>query len=163
MKLWDLLLPHAEITLNMLRSSALSVNVSAYQHLRGAWDWNRYPMAPLGMLVVILNPASQRASWGDHGDTGFYFGNAEAHYRAYNVWCIRTSRARVSDTVSWHPHSKLLLPFNSPWETLLTDVARLTDSLKAFLQHPGLLEKVPRIAQRAVPALLDAVTLIQDT
>jgi hypothetical protein len=65
MKLWDELLPQAEVTLNMLRSSALSVHVSAYQHLRGAWDWNRYPLAPLGMLVVTHDSADQRASWAD--------------------------------------------------------------------------------------------------
>ena len=162
MKLWDLLLPHAEVTLNMLRSSALSVNVSAYQHLRGAWDWNRYPMAPLGMLVVILNPAEQRASWGNHGDKGYYFGPAEEHYRSHNVWCIRTSRTRVSDTVSWHPHSTLLLPFNSPWETFFTDVSRLIDSIKTLIHQPDLLLKAPRIAQAAVPALLEAVKGVQD-
>ena len=163
MKLWDLLLPHAEVTLNMLRSSGLSAHVSAYQHLRGAWDWNRYPIGPLGMLVVVLNSPEQRASWDDHGDKGFYVGPAEEHYRSHRVWCIRTNRTRVSDTISWHPHSTLLLPFNSPWETFLTDVSRLIDSITALTQrHGNLLQTAPQIAQRSVPALLAAVKGVQD-
>lgn len=161
MKLWDQLLPQAEVSLNMLRSSALSVHVSAYQHLRGAWDWNRYPLAPLGMLVVTLDSADKRASWGDHGEQAFYLGPSMEHYRTFRVHCIRTNRIRDTDTVSWHPHSNLLLPYNSAWHTFCADTTRLIDSIKALLEIPGTLLQAPRVVQRTVPALLDAIALVQ--
>jgi hypothetical protein len=161
MKLWDELLPQAEVTLNMLRSSALSVHVSAYQHLRGTWDWNRYPLAPLGMLVVTHDSADQRASWADHGEKAFYLGPSMHHYRTHRVHCIRTNRQRDSDTVSWHPHSKLLLPFNSPADTLMEDISRLVDSLQAYIELPGVMQRAPRISQRTVPLVLDAINLVR--
>ena len=162
MKLWDLLLPQAEVTLNMLRSSALSVHVSAYQHLCGAWDWNRYPLAPLGMLVVTLVSASIRQSFADHGEQAFYLGPALQHYRTFRVYCIRTGRERESDTVSWHPQSQLLLPFNSPWQTFCTDVTRLIDSIKALTELHGGLIQAPTVVQRTIPALLEAIEQVRE-
>ena len=163
MKLWDQLLPQAEVTLNLLRSSALSVHVSAYQHLCGAWDWNRYPLAPLGMLVVTLDSADSRASWADHGEQAFYLGPSMQHYRTFRVYCIRTSRQRESNTVSWHPHSKLLLPLNSPWQTFCTDISRLIDSIQTLIELPAELLQAPGTVQRTVPALLDAIQLLRNS
>ena len=161
MKLWDQLLLQAEVTLNMLRSSALSVHVSAYQHLCGAWDWNRYPLAPLGMLVVILVSANSRESFADHGEQALYLGPSMEHYRTFRVYCVRTGRQRESSTVSWHPHSKLLLPLNSPWQTFCTDVTRLVDSITALTEVPSELIQAPTVVQRTIPALLDAIALVR--
>jgi hypothetical protein len=88
MKLSDELLPQPEVTLNMLRSSALSVHAPAYQHLRGAWDWNRYPLAPLGMLVVTHDSGHRGLTM---AKKQFYLGPSMHHYRTHRVHCIRTN------------------------------------------------------------------------
>jgi hypothetical protein len=51
--LWDRLLPQTEITLNLLRQSNATPNVSAYAHLSGPFDYNRMPLAPMGCAAQI--------------------------------------------------------------------------------------------------------------
>jgi hypothetical protein len=46
MNLWDRLLPQAIQTLNLLRSSRLYPQLSAYAHVHGMFDYNRTPLAP---------------------------------------------------------------------------------------------------------------------
>ncbi|KAL7480308.1 hypothetical protein ACHAW6_006006 [Cyclotella cf. meneghiniana] len=51
MKLWDKLLPQAEITINLLCQSNATPTVSAYTHLNGPFDYNKMPPAPMGCQV----------------------------------------------------------------------------------------------------------------
>ena len=51
MYLWDKLLPQAELTLNLLRQSNANPRVSAHAHLFEPFDFNRFPLAPLGCAV----------------------------------------------------------------------------------------------------------------
>ena len=51
--LWDRLLPQTEITLNLLRQSNATPNVSAYAHLSGPFDYNKMPLAPMGCAAQI--------------------------------------------------------------------------------------------------------------
>jgi len=39
--LWDWLLPQTEITINLIRQSNATPNVSAYAHLSGPFDYNK--------------------------------------------------------------------------------------------------------------------------
>jgi hypothetical protein len=51
--LWDRLLPQTKITLNLLRQSNATPNVSAYAHLSGPFDYNKMPLAPMGCEVQV--------------------------------------------------------------------------------------------------------------
>jgi hypothetical protein len=53
LQLWDLLIPQVEDTLNMLRASCVDPSKSAYEILNGPYDWNSYPLAPLGCKAVV--------------------------------------------------------------------------------------------------------------
>jgi hypothetical protein len=53
MKLWDKLLPQAEITINLLRQSIATSTISAYAHLNGPFDYNKMPLAPTGCNVQV--------------------------------------------------------------------------------------------------------------
>ena len=46
--LWDRLLLQAEVTVNLLRQSNATPNVSAYAHLSGPFHYNKMPLAPMG-------------------------------------------------------------------------------------------------------------------
>jgi hypothetical protein len=46
--LWDRLLPQAEITLNLLRTSRLHPQLSAAAHFHGLVDYNKTAFAPPG-------------------------------------------------------------------------------------------------------------------
>ena len=54
--LWDKLLPQAELTLNLLRQANVNPKVSAHTYLFGPFDFNRFPLAPLGCAVQIHVP-----------------------------------------------------------------------------------------------------------
>jgi hypothetical protein len=101
--LWDCLLPQAELSLNLLRASRVNPNVSAWEHLRGPYNFNKHPIAPAGIKVLSHDKPTARGTWEPHGEVGFYLGPALHHYRCYNVWIKATRAHRVTDTVTWFP------------------------------------------------------------
>jgi hypothetical protein len=68
--LWDRLLPQAEITLNLLRTSRIQPNKSAYEVMFGPYDYNSHPLMPPGTKIVIHEKPGQQASWDPHGKQG---------------------------------------------------------------------------------------------
>jgi hypothetical protein len=51
LSLWCQLLKPAELTLNLLRQSRITPNISAYAHVHGPHNYMRKPMAPLGCMI----------------------------------------------------------------------------------------------------------------
>jgi hypothetical protein len=89
--LWDRIVPQAQDSLNMLRTSRTHPQLSAYHVLEGAHDFNRIPWAPPGTRATIFNPPETRTSWGPRAINAWYIGPAPKHYRCYttggyNVW-----------------------------------------------------------------------------
>jgi len=83
--LWDKLVPQAIITLNLMRSSNLCPQLSAYAHVHGAFDYNRTPLAPPGIKILAHIRPEDRPSWSPHAIDGFYVGPAMQHYRCHNI------------------------------------------------------------------------------
>ena len=96
---WDILLPQAEMTLNMLRPSNVSPNVSAYMYANGTHDYNAHPLAPLGCAVQIYQRPENRGTWSVNSIDGWYVGTSMEHYRNYTILCKTTRALRRSDTV----------------------------------------------------------------
>jgi hypothetical protein len=84
LQLWDWPTPQVEDTLNMLRASRVDPSKSAYETLKGPYDWNRYSLAPLGCKAVVYKDGNTRGSWASHGINAFYLGPAKDHYRCNN-------------------------------------------------------------------------------
>jgi hypothetical protein len=68
--LWDRLLPQAEITLNLLRTSQLHPQLSAAAHFHGLVDYNKTDFAPPGYKIIShektrkeTHLGSPRAAW----------------------------------------------------------------------------------------------------
>jgi hypothetical protein len=59
MKLWDKLLPQTELTLNLLRQSNFAPTVLAYQYVRGNFNHNKMPLAPM-RCALQLHDSSER-------------------------------------------------------------------------------------------------------
>jgi hypothetical protein len=129
--LWDELLVQTEITLNMMRSSAVSNSMSAYQQVCGRYDFNATPIAPLGTKVLVYESAEQRASWAPHGVEAWYVGPALEHYRCFQVWVVSTGRLRTSDSLSWHP-TTVLMPGASTLEQLTAILGQLKSTLASL-------------------------------
>ncbi len=53
LQLWDKLASQVKNTLNLMQASRIDPNMSAYEAIRGPYDWNCFPLAPPGCKVVI--------------------------------------------------------------------------------------------------------------
>jgi hypothetical protein len=93
----DRLLPQALQTLNLLRTSQLHPQPSAYAyaHIQGLFDFNRTPLAPHGIHVLIHQKPSVRCTWAPHAVPSWYLGPAMTHYRCYRVWSQETRALRT--------------------------------------------------------------------
>jgi hypothetical protein len=54
--LWDLLLPQAELTLNLLRQSALNPRMSAWEFFHGPFDFNKTSVLLVVASLFMPNP-----------------------------------------------------------------------------------------------------------
>jgi hypothetical protein len=89
--LWDILLPQAEITQNLLRSSRLHPQLSAAAHYHGLIDYNNTTFGPPGCKIIAHEKPSQRLTWEAHGQPGCSLGPAMHHYSCQNVYITATS------------------------------------------------------------------------
>ena len=137
MQEWDLLVPQIEMTLNLMRGSAINPTISAWHHVHGPFKWANTPIAPIGMKVLIHERSSDRKSWDPHGKDGFYIGPKLQHYRCYNILVTATGATRTSDTIAWFP-KQCIMPGGSPKEILSEAINDLIKSLNNVTQTaPG--------------------------
>ena len=106
--LWCYLLDQAELTLNMLRTSRINPNLSAYEQINGTHDFNATPLAPPGTRSIAHEKSSQHGTWAPHGQPGWYVGATPEHYRCYQIYIPKTQGTRICDTVEFFPtHCKM--------------------------------------------------------
>jgi hypothetical protein len=51
--LWDLLLPQAELTLNLLHQATLNPRISAWEFFQGPFIFYKMPLCLIGCCIVI--------------------------------------------------------------------------------------------------------------
>jgi hypothetical protein len=68
---WGELLPQTILTWNLLCQSNVAPNISAYVY-HGSFDYNRMPISPMGCAVQFHIKSSQRKTFGEHSEDGFY-------------------------------------------------------------------------------------------
>jgi len=157
---WDLLIPQAVLTLNLLRSSRVFPRLSAYQVLHGAFDWNRTPLAPAGTRILVHIKPKNRPAWAERGIPAFYVGPALQHYRCFSVFVPSSQGVRITDTIAWHPRD-FVMPHADPISQLTlatTDHAQALRDVTAALALPDL-------GKRALPlrtAALDTYRALND-
>jgi hypothetical protein len=101
---WDLLLPQADLTLNLLRSSRRYPRLSAYACIHGPFDFNKSPLAPPGTRIVVHITPNQRPNMAPHGVDGWYVGPSTEHYRCHKCYIPSTFGVRDALTIDWFPH-----------------------------------------------------------
>jgi hypothetical protein len=103
--LWDRLLPQAEITLNLLRTSRLHPQLSAAAHYHGLVDYNKTTFSPPGCKIIAHKKPGKRRTWAPNGQHGYSLGLAMHHYRCQNVYISTTASERIVDTLEFFPHN----------------------------------------------------------
>jgi hypothetical protein len=103
--LWDRLLPQAEITLNLLRTSRLHPQLSAAAHFHGLVDYNKTAFAPPGCKIIAHEKSGKRRTRAPHGQHGYSLGPAMHHYRCQNLYISSTDSERIVDTLEFFSHN----------------------------------------------------------
>jgi len=107
--LWDRLLPQTEITINLIRQSNATPNVSAYAHLSGPFVYNKMPLAPMGCEAQVHEKINKCGTWTYHSVDGWYLFTSPEHYCTHNCHIKHTKSKRLSDTVQFQ-HKRITNP-----------------------------------------------------
>ena len=159
---WDELLGHAELTLNLLRSSGRTPRISAYHQVCGEFVFDRTPIAPPGMLIVTHDKPTNRGSFAPHGTEGYYVGPALQHYRCYRVITKRTQSSRITDTVTWHPPPALTLPGASPYDDLIGLFAQVQTAISVLSTSDRVPMDKRQPLKAATPAFVTALRTLAE-
>ncbi len=129
LQLWDRLTPQVISTLNMLRASRINPTKSAHETLFGAYDWNRYPLAPLGCKAVIYEDGDTRGSWALRGVDGWYLGPSQDHYCCNLYYVPETRGYRISGSTDLFPQH-CQLPNMTPHQHFRALIDEMMDDLE---------------------------------
>ena len=80
LELWDKLIPQCIMTLNLLCKSRINPKLSAFSQTEGAFDFNKTPLSPVGINVIVHKKPQSRPAWSPHGIDDWYLGPAMHHY-----------------------------------------------------------------------------------
>jgi hypothetical protein len=156
MHLWDRLLPQAEITLNLLRTSCLHPQLSAAAHYHGLVDYNKTAFAPPGCKVIAHEKPGKRRTWAPHGQHGYSPGPAMHHYRCQNVYISTTASERMVDTLELFPHNYQMSQLSST-DRLLMAAKDMTDAL----QKPHLEVPFASVGDDTIAAVTDLAAIFK--
>jgi hypothetical protein len=156
MHLWDRLLPQAEITLNLLRTSRLHPQLSAAAHYHGLVDYNKTASAPPGCKIIAHEKPGRRRTWAPHGQHGYSLGPAIHHYRCQNVYISTTASERIVDTLELFPHN-YQMPQLSSSDRLLMAAKDMTDALQN--PHPDV--PFASVGDDTIAALTDLAVIFK--
>ena len=126
--LWCRMLPHAELTLNLLRQSRINPKLSGHAILHGEFNYDATPLAPPGTKVIVHEKPAVRGTWSCHGVRGWYLGPSMHHYRCHKVYISSTRGERDSDCVEFFPHN-FPLPYRSSAENATIAATELAHAL----------------------------------
>ena len=127
--MWDTLLQHTELTLNLLHQATINPKMSAWDYFNIPFDYAATPLGPLGSRVMIHNTVNTRKSWDQRGREGFYIGPALQYYRCLTVFNSKTKHVSIYNTVEFL-HTYLQQPTLTPEDRIVHAVHLLTCAIQ---------------------------------
>jgi hypothetical protein len=136
----------------------MNPKLSAWAQFNGPYDFNRTPIAPPGINVLVYIDPDNRGSWGAHAIEGHYIGPALEHYRCYDVYIPSTGAVCTTDTLVWLP-KKIPMPGASSTDIIS---ACLEDILQA-LENPSPHAPVSHLEPTQTDTLKQLISIFQTT
>jgi hypothetical protein len=146
-RLWDKLLPQAEITLNLMQASRTDPTKLAYEAVFGCFDHNKSPLAPPRCRVLIHEKLSQHKSCDLHSVKGWYLGPTLEHYCCHCCYVNSMQAERISDTVEFFLTQAKTLTISTTDEAIIAAEAlikALTIQLCSTRQRPYATKQIMR-------------------
>jgi hypothetical protein len=103
LQLWDWLTPQVQDTLNMMRTLRINPAILAHEALNGPYNWNRYPLAPLGYKAIVYDDGDTQGLWALRGVDAWYLGPSQDHYRCDLYYIPETRAYRISGSAELFP------------------------------------------------------------
>jgi hypothetical protein len=129
LQLWDRLTPQVKTTLNMLQPSWIDPSKSAYEAMKGPFNWNRFPLVPPGCKAIIYKSPGTRGSWGSRGTDAWCVGPFLDHYRCNHFFVSKTQAYCILGSAKLFPQH-CQLPFLMWNEHLLEVIDELVTTIK---------------------------------
>ena len=111
-----------------MRPSCIDPTKSAHEVLYGPYNWNRYPLAPLGCKAVVYEDGDTRGSWESRGVDGGYLGPSKDHYRCDVYYIPETRGYRVSGSTELLPQH-CQLPDMTPHQHFRALIDEMSDDV----------------------------------
>jgi hypothetical protein len=86
-----------------MRASRINPAISAYEALNGPYNWNRYPLAPLGCKAIVYKDGDTQGLWASRGIDGWYLGPSKDHYRCALYYIAKTRAYCISGSTELFP------------------------------------------------------------
>jgi hypothetical protein len=128
LQLWDRLTPQVINTLNLMQASRINPTKSGHEVLYGEYNWNCYPLAPLGCRAVVYEDGDTRGSWASRWVDGWCLGPSKDHYRCDIYYIPETRGYRVSGLTELFPQH-CQLPDMTPHQHFRALVDKLSDNV----------------------------------
>jgi hypothetical protein len=135
----DKLLPQTVLTLNLLCQSNFAPTVSAYQYVRGNFDYNKMPLAPMGCAVQLHKSSEKQGTWAENTTDRWYIQTSPEHYCCHKIHVKKTNRERVSDTV-FFKHKYIMQPTLTSADILTKAINDLAHALKGSRNTKDIME-----------------------
>jgi hypothetical protein len=129
--LLDRLLPQAEITLNILRTSRLHPQLSAAAHFHGLVDYNKTAFATPGCKIIAHEKPGKRCTWAPHGQHRYSLGPAMHHYPCQNVYISAKASERIVGTLEFFRYNYQMPQLSSTGRLFMA-----ANDMSNALQHP---------------------------
>jgi hypothetical protein len=155
--LWDRILPQAEITLDLLRTSRQHPQLSAAAHFHGMIDYNKTAFAPPGCKISAHEKPPQRRTWAPHGQLGCSLVPAMHHYRCQKNYISSTASKRIVDTLDFAPH-------NSPMPQIysMDRLLMATNDMNDASKHPHPYVPFTKIGDDTITVLSQLATIFKN-
>jgi hypothetical protein len=86
MHLWDKLLSQTSTTLNLLHQSNAVPTKSAYQYIRGIFDYNKTLLAPMVCALQMKKSRDSQGTWAEHSIDIWYLGTSPEFNRCHIIY-----------------------------------------------------------------------------
>jgi hypothetical protein len=104
MYLLDKTIQQAELTLNLLLGSRINPKLSAWEQIRGRYDYNAQPFAPPGIKVLTHAKSAKKLSWSTHAYEAWHVGPTLEHCCCYTIWATATRPTRIVSQLTLLSH-----------------------------------------------------------
>ena len=95
----------------------------------GNFNYDRTPMDPTVIKVILHEHPKYRGLWSPHVLSGWYIGPSLEYFHCHKVWITATTSVRIGQNVSWSTHKPIIPTATNPNIIIATN-KYLTEALK---------------------------------